>query len=173
MRARFEEALRACADVSGKRILDVGCGSGRYSIELAERGAEVVGIDCSKEMLRIARNLAGGRGVAGRCRFIQGDFLNADCGGEYDLSLAIGFFDYARDASSYMRKLRALTAGRLIATFPGLWTWRAPLRKVRLAMRGCPVFFYTMSGIRKLLEKSGWRPVEIKTVGKLHFVVAE
>ncbi|HEY8171611.1 MAG TPA: class I SAM-dependent methyltransferase [Dehalococcoidia bacterium] len=37
--------LRLCADVRGKRVLDVGCGEGRFCRMLAERGASVVGID--------------------------------------------------------------------------------------------------------------------------------
>lgn len=42
----------------GKKILDIGCGTGNYSIRLAELGYEVVGIDISDEMLDIARNKA-------------------------------------------------------------------------------------------------------------------
>ena len=34
-----------------KRILDVGCGNGRHTLELARRGYEVVGTDLSKSML--------------------------------------------------------------------------------------------------------------------------
>ncbi|MFA6427482.1 MAG: class I SAM-dependent methyltransferase [Candidatus Magasanikbacteria bacterium] len=38
-------------DVSGKKILDVGAGTGRVSIELAKRGAHVVALDVSEKML--------------------------------------------------------------------------------------------------------------------------
>lgn len=41
--------------VAGKRILDVGCGPGLYAKELVDRGASVVGIDHSPEMIGIAR----------------------------------------------------------------------------------------------------------------------
>ncbi|WP_170977406.1 class I SAM-dependent methyltransferase [Halorussus salinisoli] len=46
-------------DVSGKRVLDAGCGSGYYSAWLAERGAEVVGIDASEEMIAEATDRHG------------------------------------------------------------------------------------------------------------------
>ena len=42
----------------GMRILDVGCGTGNFSIKLAKMGCEVVAIDISKEMLKIAEKKA-------------------------------------------------------------------------------------------------------------------
>jgi SAM-dependent methyltransferase len=39
----------------GARILDVGCGPGRHSLEFARRGYEVVGIDISEEFVRVAQ----------------------------------------------------------------------------------------------------------------------
>ena len=45
-------------DVSGRRILDLGTGTGRAAIALARRGALVTGIDASSEMLRVARTRA-------------------------------------------------------------------------------------------------------------------
>ncbi|MCX6553352.1 MAG: methyltransferase domain-containing protein [Acidobacteria bacterium] len=41
--------------VAGRRILDVGTGTGRAALGLARRGAEATGIDASAEMLRVAR----------------------------------------------------------------------------------------------------------------------
>ncbi|MCU4740340.1 class I SAM-dependent methyltransferase [Natronoglomus mannanivorans] len=46
-------------DVAGKRILDAGCGTGVYTEWLVERGADVVGIDVSDEMLGHAREQVG------------------------------------------------------------------------------------------------------------------
>lgn len=47
--------LVACGDVSGLRVLDLGCGQGWFSRQLARHGARVTGVDVSSEMLRLAR----------------------------------------------------------------------------------------------------------------------
>ncbi len=49
--------------VKGKKILDVGCGTGRYSIPLAKKGAEVHGIDISEGMLEVAKRKSKGLNI--------------------------------------------------------------------------------------------------------------
>jgi ubiquinone/menaquinone biosynthesis C-methylase UbiE len=48
-------------DLAGRRVVDVGCGTGRLALALAERGARVWGVDPSDEMLAEARANAGGK----------------------------------------------------------------------------------------------------------------
>src|SRR6476661_8345470 len=50
--------LEMLGDVSGRRILDLGCGEGGYSRELKRRGANVIGVDGSGTLIRIARTRA-------------------------------------------------------------------------------------------------------------------
>jgi SAM-dependent methyltransferase len=65
VREREEHALLASlGDVRGRRILDVGTGTGRAALALAERGAIVTGVDASLEMLARARARAADRGLA-------------------------------------------------------------------------------------------------------------
>jgi malonyl-CoA O-methyltransferase len=56
--------LGLIGDVRGQRVLDLGCGTGRYCVLLARRGASVVGIDASSEMLEQAK-----RKINPGCRF--------------------------------------------------------------------------------------------------------
>src|SRR5215472_2466022 len=52
--------LEACGDVRGLRALDLGCGEGWCSRELARLGATVVGVDISEAQVAAARGLDGG-----------------------------------------------------------------------------------------------------------------
>ena len=47
--------VELCGDVAGKRLLDVGCGSGYFAREMARRGARVTGVDISPRMIEHAR----------------------------------------------------------------------------------------------------------------------
>lgn len=61
MNAYYERPamLELAGDVSGRRILDAGCGSGALFAELRDRGAKVTGIDASAGMLELARHRLG------------------------------------------------------------------------------------------------------------------
>ena len=50
-----ETILRLARVAIGERVLDLGCGTGLYAFELSRRGAWVVGLDPSFEMLTVAR----------------------------------------------------------------------------------------------------------------------
>ncbi|MBI3607164.1 MAG: methyltransferase domain-containing protein [Nitrospirae bacterium] len=61
-----QEAIFGLADVtSGERVVDIGCGTGIYALELARRGLRVVGLDVSFEMLAIAREKCRSAGLTG------------------------------------------------------------------------------------------------------------
>ena len=78
--------------VPGDRVLDVGCGPGRHSHELARRGHEVVGLDVSETFLALARRDAP-RGAT----FVHGDARTMSFDSEFDavISLCQGAFGLA------------------------------------------------------------------------------
>ncbi len=55
---QLPEILNLLGNLCGKRLIDIGCGPGSYSVEFAKRGANVLGIDLSQKMLGKARNNA-------------------------------------------------------------------------------------------------------------------
>jgi SAM-dependent methyltransferase len=61
------------ASSGGPRILDLGCGEGRLSIELAARGMDVTGIDLSEERIRRATAMARSAMLGVQPRFVSGD----------------------------------------------------------------------------------------------------
>ena len=70
------------ADLTGRRILDAGCGTGMLSIEAARRGAEVVGIDVSPQLIEIGKERLPDD-VKSRVQLFAGDMLDAGFG-EFD-----------------------------------------------------------------------------------------
>ncbi|NQU54395.1 MAG: class I SAM-dependent methyltransferase [Bacteroidetes bacterium] len=69
------------------RILDVGCGTGRHSVELAKRGYKVTGFDLSKDQLNGARQKAKGANVD--VEFLQLDARNFQLDEKFDLAIML------------------------------------------------------------------------------------
>jgi len=113
-------ALRPWLKVKpGTRVLDVGCGVGRWSRQLAARGAEVMGVDLSPTMIEQARQRAVSDGVADRCRFRVQDLSNLNVGERFDLVLGVTVLQHILDPKLLRRALQAMTAhlvpgGRMI-----------------------------------------------------------
>lgn len=109
----------------GGPVLDVGCGTGRVMLHLAQQGARVVGVDRSAEMLaRGQRKLDVLRDLKRRVTFVAGDALTADLPGPFQLILVPynGFmhFHTQADQLAALRRFRALLApdGLLVLDLP-------------------------------------------------------
>ena len=63
-------------DLSGRRILDAGCGTGAFAAEAVRRGAEVVAVDLSPTLVELARHRAAVQPGSGRVTFVAGDMLD-------------------------------------------------------------------------------------------------
>jgi len=173
MQERMKLSLQACQPLDGKSILDVGCGTGRYCFALARMGAtKILGIDFAPTMIQTAREMAAAEGFADRCTFTCVEIESWETPETFDYVLAVGLFDYIKEDRKLLTRLRHLTRGKLIATFPRANTWRAPLRKLRLVLAGCPVYFYTEKRIRDHLMIAGFMLESIRKVGKLYFIEA-
>ena len=95
----------------GVSILDLACGQGRHSIELAKRGYKVTGLDFSKYLINIAKENAKKKRMA--ADFIQGDMRNLYFRNKFDAIINIftsfGYFDKEEDNIKVIKKIsRAL-----------------------------------------------------------------
>lgn len=94
-------ALEPWFDIApGTRVLDVGCGVGRWSSLLAARGALVTGMDLSPTMIAEANRRAAANGVANRCRFLVQDLAQLDAGDQFDLVIGVTVLQHILDADS-------------------------------------------------------------------------
>ncbi len=124
--ATFERLL---GDVRGKRILDLGCGTGRNARFLAERGAHVVGVDFSAKSIEIAKRHAPRPNLEYRV----GSALALEDAAEYDMVVSWGVATIAcrsrADLENLMQRvMRALKpGGRLLFLEP---IHKGPLHRV-------------------------------------------
>jgi len=111
-----------------KLILDIGCGTGRHSIELAKRGYSVTGIDLSESQLKRAREKAEEAGL--NINFLQLDARSMNFKEEFDVSLILcegGFalmetdemnFEILKEAANSLKPGGIFILNTLNAFFP-------------------------------------------------------
>jgi magnesium-protoporphyrin O-methyltransferase len=93
-------------DLSGRRLLDAGCGTGALAVEAARRGADVVAIDLSPTLVALAAERLPAE-LARRIRFLSGDMLDE----------GLGAFDHAvlMDSLIHYRSADAVRALERVA----------------------------------------------------------
>jgi cyclopropane fatty-acyl-phospholipid synthase-like methyltransferase len=172
---RYRLTFQECGSIEGTRVLDIGCGTGRYSIEFASRGAaHVVGVDFAPSMITYSEESAEAAGVHDRCEFICGDFLSLDFSQTFDIVLAVGLFDYIQDAQALLKRIAAITSGRFLGSFPSYTgVWRT-LRKARYHLvKGVNIFDYDASDLERMVREAGFDSLSIMPMTRGLFVVAD
>lgn len=96
----------------GTKVLDVGCGIGRWSRLLARRGARVTGVDLSPTMVAEARRRAEREGVAERCRFEVADLASLELAERFPLVLGVTVLQHILEPAA-LRSAAARLAGHL------------------------------------------------------------
>jgi len=85
--AQVEFAIQALRLAPGSHVLDVACGVGRHSIELARRGYQVTGLDLSPKLLQIASERASRAGV--QVNWVRADMREIPFTQEFDAAFNI------------------------------------------------------------------------------------
>jgi 2-polyprenyl-3-methyl-5-hydroxy-6-metoxy-1,4-benzoquinol methylase len=176
VRRRFELTLDRLAPLDGKRVLDVGCGSGRYSVAFAQKGAaQVTGLDVAPAMLELAREHARRAGVADSCDFREAQFPDseADSSEQYDCCTAMGYFDYVEMPAVHLRRMRELTAGTIVASFPKSSGFRTLIRRARFKLRRVPLFLYRRGRVEAVLTDAGIQRFELVELDRDYILFAD
>lgn len=168
--ARRELARAVVASYDRPRVLDVGCGSGRFGeFALAAGASEYVGVDFAEPMLELARERLG---ALDNVRLVLGDFLTSDLEGPFDVVVALGFFDYTDEPERYVRRTRELCEGSVVASFPR-WDWvKGPIRKLRYEIiNRCPIFTYTDRELETMFGTAGFERIRIIPRGRTGYLL--
>lgn len=102
---------------AGGRALEVGPGTGFYTLALARAFREVVAVEDSAQMVEILRGKLDAAGAA-NVRVEHGDFRRLGLEGEFDVAVAIGVLDYIAEPADFVAKMCTAARRAVIVTVP-------------------------------------------------------
>lgn len=166
VRSRFlADRVRA-----GERVLDVGCAEGRFTAQLAQAGADVVGIDVAAEPLRRVR----ARHPELDVRLVpdEGPWDLEDA--SFDVVWAGEVLEHVLDTAAWLSEVRRVlrSGGSLLVSTPA----HGPLTLARLALskrafaahfdpRGDHVRFYSRDTLTQLIGEFGFQEIRVRSCG--------
>lgn len=106
------------ADLTGRRLLDAGCGTGALAVEAARRGAQVVAIDVAPTLISLAQERAPKDFGVGSIQFLVGDMSDASLG-SFDHVVAMDSVIHYRskDVVALLAGVAERTTGSIIFTY--------------------------------------------------------
>ena len=147
--------LKLVGAVSGKTLLDVGCGDGELASQLARRGAIATGLDADPAMIAAARQRVDSAGT--QLNLIEGQAEKLPFGdASFDAVLAVTVLCFVDDAQRAINEMARVLkpGGRLVIGELGRWSLWAAYRR----MRGW-------------LGHTTWREAMFRTAGELHDLI--
>jgi SAM-dependent methyltransferase len=170
---RHELTFQKCGEISGANVLDLGCGTGRYSVEFAKRGAaRVLGVDFAPAMVEFSRRIAEEMGVSDRCEFVCGDILALKTDQTFEIVTALGLFDYLANPQEVIKRASLLTSNVFLASFPSYGLLGRLQRRVRYGwIRRCDIYHYTRNQLEELFLPN-FPVLEILPMRSGYFVAA-
>jgi 2-polyprenyl-3-methyl-5-hydroxy-6-metoxy-1,4-benzoquinol methylase len=159
--------LELLGDVHGRRVLDVGCGDGVLAVTLAQRGAQVTGVDRSPVMIEAARRRAQDAGVCIDFCVARAEALPFGQN-RFDLIVAVTILCFVAEPQDVFAEVRRVLrhGGCLVIGELGRWSWWAAERRLR-AWMGSALWrqarFRTVRELQRLSVDSGLVPVSTRS----------
>jgi ubiquinone/menaquinone biosynthesis C-methylase UbiE len=161
----YRQVLNLLGNVSGCRVLDIGCGDGLLAAELQKSAAEVVALDASQAMLEAAQQRARNEHVRlTLCRGRAEELPFSDA--SFDIVVAVTILCFVPQAQQTLSEIgRVLKpGGRLVIGELGRWSTWAARRRIK-AWLGSPMWragrFRTPGELRRLARAGGLTPDDV------------
>ena len=128
------------ARLSGKRVLDVGCGGGILADSMSRKGADVLGIDLAGKALKVAQLHAMEAGTPSvQYREVSAEALAAEAPAQFDVVTCMEMLEHVPDPSSIVRACATLVK-------PGGWVFFSTIS------RNPKAFLFAILGAEYLLK---------------------
>jgi len=128
------------ARISGKRVVDIGCGGGILSDSMARRGAKVLGIDLSTKALKVAQLHALEAGTPNvEYREIASEVLAAEAPEQFDVVTCMEMLEHVPEPASVVRACSTLVK-------PGGWVFFSTIN------RNAKAFLFAIVGAEHVLK---------------------
>jgi len=155
-RREKQAVLDAVGPVEDRSVLEIACGTGRFTVMLAERGADIVGLDISDAMLSQGREKARSAGVADHIEFLRGDAARLPFPDDhFDAVFAMRFFHLADTPTKFLTEMARVSKDLVFFdTFNGrsarvAYNWLLPMGS----------HLYSQTQVDRLLDAAGVRVV--------------
>jgi SAM-dependent methyltransferase len=149
----------------GERALDLGCGEGQFTAELAGAGAEAVGLDIASAAIERAR--AKHPGLDFRLASIDGPLPLED--NSFELVWASEVIEHVGDTARWLSEVRRVLVpgGRLLLTTPSHGRLRLALGGIERFSEplGDHLHLYSRKSLLGVLHEFGFAPVRVRAVG--------
>jgi ubiquinone/menaquinone biosynthesis C-methylase UbiE len=133
-RREKQAVLSALAPLQNRKVLEIACGTGRFTVMLAEEGADIVGLDISAAMLQEAREKARAEGVDDHLEFMRGDAARLPFPDDhFDTVFAMRFFHLADTPASFLTEMARVSKDQVFFdTFNrfstrSIYNWMLPM----------------------------------------------
>jgi ubiquinone/menaquinone biosynthesis C-methylase UbiE len=161
------EILKVVPDVRGLKIIEIGAGTGRTSIELARQGAEVTILDISPQSLELARKFAEKADPRTRKRlsYLLADGLNPPLEpASFDILFHQGLLEHFRNPFPLLKANRKLLkpGGLVVVDVPQTFHVYTILKHIQMSFGRWFAGWerqFTPSSLSRLLKSCGFKPV--------------
>lgn len=131
------------------RVLEIGPGTGYYTVHLARRAAHVTAVEQSAQMTPLLEGRLAEE-CLGNCRVLTGDFMCTPWEEPFDVVALMGVMDYVDDPATFLARAAELTGRALLFTAPHRG-FLAALHQAGNAVRGVRVHAYLPDQLRSYL----------------------
>jgi 2-polyprenyl-3-methyl-5-hydroxy-6-metoxy-1,4-benzoquinol methylase len=158
--------LEMIGDVSGKRVLEIGCGDGDLAVKLARMGASVTGVDASADMIAAAERRSRAAGADIRFQVATAQRLPFP-DETFDIVVAMTILCFVRDAEPVFHEVARVIrpGGKLVIGELGRRSAWAAERRIR-AWLGSELWkrgvFRTPDELRRLAGRAGLQSLRIR-----------